>query len=128
MKTIEQTYKIEADVHDVWEALTNPEIIDLWGGGPSRMRPEVDYVFEFWGGDIHGKNLEVVSEERLVQEWEAGDWEKPSRVEFALEDDAGSTTVHLTHTGVPDEEYDDIKQGWKEYYMGPLKEYLEANA
>jgi len=31
----------------------------------------------------------------------------------------------LLHTGVPDEDYADIADGWKEYYLGPLKDNLE---
>lgn len=33
--------------------------------------------------------------------------------------------IDLLHTDIPDNEAEDIEQGWKEYYLGPLKKYLE---
>ena len=41
-------------------------------------------VFSLWGRDIHGKNVLVKPEKELVQEWFAGDWEKPSIVNFSF--------------------------------------------
>ena len=36
-----------------------------------------------------------------------------------------STRIDFLHEGVPDNETKDIAQGWKDYYLGPLKEYVE---
>ena len=33
--------------------------------------------------------------------------------------------IDLLHKDVPDNEAKDIEQGWKKYYLEPLKEYLE---
>jgi hypothetical protein len=46
-------------------------------------------------------------------------------VSFSLEEiEKGSRLVFL-QTGVPDDKYEDIKQGWKDFYWEPLKETLE---
>lgn len=55
MKTIKQTYLINASRQDVWQALIDPVIIDKWGGGPARMNDRVGTEFSLWGGDIYGK-------------------------------------------------------------------------
>lgn len=125
MRTIRQTYLINSSLDEVWKALTNPKYINAWGGGPAKMDDKVGTKFELWGGDIYGKNIEVVPLERLVQEWFAGKWDKPSVVTFTLTKEEDKVKINLLHTGIPDNETKDIEQGWKEYYLGPLKEYLE---
>lgn len=125
MKTIKQIYKINASVADVWKALVDPEVIDKWGGGPARMDDKVGTRFSLWGGEIHGKNIKVVKNKELVQEWFGGKWDKPSKVTFTLIMKNNVTEVNLLHEDVPDEEAKSITDGWKTYYLGPLKKLLE---
>jgi len=125
MKTIKQSYSINASVENVWQALVDPKIIDKWGGSPAQMNDKVGTKFTLWGGDIYGKNIKVSQNKELVQEWFGGKWEKPSKVTFTLKEKGGKTEVNLLHEDVPDEEANDIDDGWKTYYLGPLKELLE---
>ena len=124
-KTIKKAYIIAAPISEVWSALVDTLIIDEWGGGPSQMDDKVGTKFQLWGGDIHGKNLEVIKEKKLVQEWFGGDWPKPSVVTFILKVQDNKTILELEQSNVPDEEVDDIDQGWDDYYLGPLKEMLD---
>lgn len=128
MKTITQTYLIKAPIKKVWQALIDPKIIDDWGAGLAKMSGNAGEEFELWGGDIHGKNLEVIPAKLLVQEWVAGDWEEPSRVTLTLSEKDGKTKVDLLHENIPDKESGEINEGWKRYYLGPMKEYLEMTA
>jgi activator of HSP90 ATPase len=125
MKTIKQVYHINAPAQKVWKALVDPKIIDLWGGGPPKMSANVGSSFSLWGGDIHGKNLEVVENKKLIQEWFSGGWKKPSKVSFALKEEGAKTTVELLHEDVPDNEETDISEGWDIYYLGEIKKLLE---
>ena len=122
---IKQKYLINAPIEKVWDALTNPAIIDKWGGGPSKFEKRVGGKFSFWGGDIWGKNIKVIPKKELVQEWYGGNWDKPSIASFKLTHKDGCTTLYLTHSKVPEKEFDSIDQGWDEYYLGPIKALLE---
>lgn len=125
MKTIRQTYNINASAEKVWDALVNPKIIDKWGGGPSKMGEQEGEKFEFWGGDIHGKNKKALKNKELVQEWFEGDWKEPSIVTFKLVTKGNQTVIQLIHENVPDEDANNIDDGWRRCYMGPLKKLLE---
>ncbi|SRR5258706_9191259 len=145
MKTVKQTYHIKAPVEMVWDALVDPKHIDKWGGGPAKMDGKVGTKFSLWGGSIWGKNTKVISGKKLVQDWysdsEEKKWKEPSVVMFDLskEEDgsahsagsgqAGSsqagTKLELIHENIPDEDAKNIDEGWKDYYLGPLKEYVE---
>ena len=125
MKAIRQTYHIKASVEEVWRALVDPKYIEGWGGGPAKMSDKVGSQFSLWGGDIYGKNIEVIANKKLIQEWFGGKWDKPSIATFALSSKNDQTTIEFTHVDVPENEYKDIEQGWKDYYLGPIKKYLE---
>lgn len=125
MKTINQTYLINSKIDRVWEALVNPKEIKNWGGGSAKMDDKVGTNFELWGGDIHGVNTKVIENKVLEQDWYGGEWPQASKVSFELSEDNGKTKLDLVHENVPDEEEENIDEGWKEYYLGPLKKYLE---
>jgi activator of HSP90 ATPase len=126
MKTIVQDYHINAPIEKVWEALVNAQEINNWGGGPAKMDDKEGTKFSLWGGDIYGTNIEVEVFKKLVQEWYGGKWKEPSIATFKLDKQGHSTELELVQENVPDNEYEDIDEGWKEYYLGPLKEYVEG--
>lgn len=125
MKTIKQTYQIKAPVEKVWQALVDPKIIKKWSGAGAKMDANVGTKFELWGGDIYGTNTQVINNEKLVQDWYGGDWAESSKATFTLEDMNGETELSLVHENIPDDEADDIEDGWKRYYLGEIKKLLE---
>lgn len=127
MKSLNQTYHINASPKKVWQALVDPKIIHKWGGGEAKMDDKVGYRFSLWGSEIFGKNIEVDPEKKLVQEWYGGRWDKPSIVTFTLEKDSTGTVLELNHEEIPDNELDDVDEGWKKFYLGPLKDLLEKS-
>ena len=116
---------IAADPEEVFAALTNPFQIEIWSGYPADMKAEVCYVFSLWDGDITGVNREVVPNRRLVQEWFFGERDEQSLVEIKLKKENGKTVLDLKHTHIPAEVYEEITEGWREYYLGSMKEMLE---
>ena len=125
MKTIRQTYHIHASIQEVWQALVDPKDIESWGAGPAKMDEKVGTEFSLWDGEVWGKNIKVIPNRKLVQEWYGGKWDKPSITTFSLHKEEDGTRIDFLHEDVPDKEAKDIEQGWKDYYLGPLKEYVE---
>ena len=125
MKTVRQIYNIKASPAAVWQALIDPKKIIAWGGGPVVMDSRVDTKFKLWGSEIHGTNILVIPHKKLVQDWYGGVWPQPSKVTFTLTPQHDATRLELHHENIPDAEAKDIDAGWREYYLGPLKDYLE---
>lgn len=117
--------EISADPEEVFAALTNPFQISIWSGYPADMKAEAGYVFSLWEGDITGVNLEVVPNRRLVQEWFFGEQAEQSVVTINLRKNGSRTLLELTHTHIPDDVFDEITEGWREYYLGSVKNMLE---
>jgi activator of HSP90 ATPase len=127
MKTFKKTFKINAEPADIYAALTNPYTIELWSGYSAKMSTEPGSEFLLWEGDIEGKNLEFVQDKKVVQEWYFGDQPEKSVVTISITPDRENSAVTVEHTNIPDEEFDGIAEGWREYYMGAIITFFNPN-
>ena len=127
MKTFKKTFKVNAEPSDIYSALTNPYTIELWSGYPAEMSTEPGSEFSLWEGDITGKNIEFIQDKKVVQEWYFGDRPEKSIVTIAIEPDRENSKVTIEHTNIPDEEYDGIVEGWREYYIGAITDFYNPN-
>lgn len=127
MSQIEQTYTIKAPVDKVWWALTTAEGGKAWGASPAAFELKESGEFSYWGGDIHGINTKVITNELLKQDWYGHDHpEEKYRAVFRFETMDGDTLVHLIYSGNIYDEQRDIRD-WDEYYFQPIKKLLEAS-
>jgi activator of HSP90 ATPase len=81
-------------------------------------------VFDGYG---EGTNIELIPDSKIVQNWRAGDWPEGhySKATFSFKEIPGGTRLTFNQTEVPAKQYDDISQGWRDYYWAPMKEMLE---
>jgi len=125
-KDFKTRIKIKAEMEDVFAAFTNPFTIELWSGYPAKMSTEQGAPFELWEGDIVGHVVEVEDQKRIVQEWYFGLQEEQSIVTIKLFPQGGNKVqVDVFHTNIPDEAYEEIVEGWNDYFLQPIKEFLE---
>lgn len=122
MKEIKRYYKLNAEPADVYNALTNQRMVEIWTGEAAVMQAESNTEFSLWDGSITGINLEFEENKKMVQQWFFGEQEKDSIVTIKLHPDKKGTSVELHHTNIPDEAYENISEGWDEDYFGALKE------
>jgi len=123
MKDYKNYYTIPAPPEEVYQALTFAPTIQLWSGEPAEMSSEPGSEFSLWEGSIVGKNLEFEEGKKIVQEWYFGDQEEPSIVTIKLHVHKQGTSVELRHTNIPDEDYDNIVEGWNEPYFGAIIDF-----
>jgi activator of HSP90 ATPase len=127
MKTFKKTFEINAEAEDVYAALTNPVTIELWSGYPAVMNAVTGSEFSLWDGDITGRIMEVEENKRIVQEWYFGEQPEISVASIILVRDFGSTFVTVEHTNIPDDDYSNIAEGWREYIMGAIQRFFNPN-
>jgi len=127
MKSFKKYYIIPAPPEDVYLALTNPLTIQLWTGEEAIMSIEPGSEFSLWDGSITGRNMEFEVNKKIVQQWYFGDEEADVRsiVTIKLHPDPKGTSVELRHSNIPDEDFDDIVEGWNNVYFGALQEFYE---
>lgn len=123
MKDFKKYYIINADPSDVYLALTNPFTIQLWSGEPAEMSTEEGSEFSLWEGSISGRNLEFIKDKLIRQEWYFGERAEVSIVTIKLHPHESGTSVEVRQTNIPDEDFDDIVDGWNTAYFGALQEF-----
>lgn len=121
MKNIKRYYILNAEPKDVYNALTNKTMLDIWTGEEAEMEPVAGTAFSLWGGSISGVNLEFEENTKIVQKWFFDD-EENSIVTMKLHPHKKGTSLELTHTNIPDEAFENISEGWDEDYFGALNE------
>jgi len=127
MKIFKKTFRINAEPSDVYSALTNPFTIELWSGYPANMSTEPGSEFSLWEGDISGRNIEFVQDKKVVQEWYFGDQQEKSIVTISIFPDRENAQVTVEHINIPDDEFEDIAEGWREYYIGAIISFFKRN-
>jgi len=125
MKNIRKTVHIKASREEIFTAITNPLTIELWSGYAAVMEATPGTPFSMFDGDITGTLLTIEPPSRVEQEWDFGEQPLPSVALIELFEEGRKTRIELNHSNVPEEAFDNINTGWKEYYFGALKSYLE---
>lgn len=126
-KDIRQELMIKASAHAVYEALMDSKQHTKFTGQPAKISPKVGGTFTAYGDYISGKNIELVKDKRIVQNWRASDWPKGhySEVTYILKEIKGGTKLVFSHKGIPASYARSIAYGWRTYYWHPLKLILE---
>ena len=120
MATIKQSYPMNASPAKVFKALTDPKIIAKWSGAKAKMSAKKGAAFEIWEGDMFGKNLSVIKDKKLVQEWCTRSFK--SKVTFTIKAKGKNSVVDLLHEDVPTKSKNDYASGWKDYYLGAIQD------
>ena len=105
--------------------MTNPATIQLWTGETAEMSTIPGTEFAMWDESIVGKNLEFIEGKKIVQQWYFEGQELDSIVTIILHPHNQGTSVELRHINIPDEDYNDITEGWDETYFGSLADFYE---
>lgn len=122
MKDYKSYFLLPAEPSDVYNALTNKKILEIWTGEEALMEAEPGTEFSLWGGSITGLNIEFEENRKVVQQWFFGEQDEPSIVTIILHPDKKGTSVEVRHNNIPDEAWENIVEGWEEDYFGALRE------
>ena len=125
MKTFKKYFNLAAAPEDVYNALTNKNMIEIWTGEDAIMNEIPGTEFSLWDGSISGINIEFVKDSKIVQEWFFGEQEEKSIVTIKLHRDKKGTVMEVLHTNIPDEAYENISDGWQEDYFDALNQLFE---
>lgn len=126
-KTIKQSVTFKASPHEVYQALMDSRKHSKFTGGKASIGKKKGARFTAYDGYIEGIILDLVADQKIVQSWRGSDWPNGhySEATFSLKQVDDGTLLELTQTGVPDQFYEDISQGWYDFYWTPMKEMLE---
>ncbi len=123
---IHQEVRFKASPEKIYAALTNGKEFGQFTGAPAEVTAVEGQAISLFGGQITGRNIELVPDNRLVQAWRVGVWPSGvySIVRITLEKEGDETKLTLDHTGFPDGAAEHLEPGWHKMYWQPLRNYL----
>lgn len=137
-ESIHQETVFKASRKRVYEALTDAKQFDKviqlsgvsqsmhLGDKPAEISRELGGAFTLFGGYVTGRQVELVSNERIVQAWRTGGWAPGvySIAKFELVEQGSGTKIVFDHTGFPKGAAEALASGWKAHYWKPLEKLL----
>jgi activator of HSP90 ATPase len=120
---IHQTVIFSASPHEVYEALMDEKIHARFTASAAQISRQVGGTFTAYDDYISGKNIELIPDRKIVQEWRAVDWkpEQTSLITFEFSEVPEGTQLVFTHSGLPPGTEDDFALGWIENYWDPMR-------
>lgn len=125
-RIIHQTVNFKATLHEVYETLMDSKKHAVFTGSKARISRAVGGEIMAYDGYISGKNIELVPDKKIVQDWRAVDWQEGhfSRVTFEFTPVTEGTRLDFTHADVPEGTEEAFEQGWIDNYWQPLKAFI----
>jgi activator of HSP90 ATPase len=124
--SLHEEIDLKSDPQHIYEVLLNAKQFKAFTGAPAEIDPKPGGAFSMFGGQIVGRNVELVPNQRIVQAWRPTHWDPGvySIVEFELKPRTSGTLVVLDHKGFPEGDFDHLEWGWHTHYWDPLTKYF----
>jgi len=121
--SLHQEVELAATASRIEGALLDAKQFAAFTGLAATIDAHEGGAFSLFGGLIVGRNIELVSGQRIVQAWRPTHWNPGvySIAKFEFRPSGSGTLVVLDHTGFPAGEYDHLSSGWYSHYWDPLK-------
>lgn len=124
--SIHQDVAFKASPQQIYEALLDSRQFASFTGRPAEIDPKKGGAFSLFGGMVGGRNIELFTNQRIVQAWRPESWDRGiySIVKSDLKPQGSGSMIVFDHTGFPERKYDGLLSGWEGHYWGPLAKFL----
>jgi activator of HSP90 ATPase len=126
-KTIEQSVHFPATAKKLYDIYVSSKQHGAFTGGKVVIGAKAGAKFSAFDGMLSGSTLLTVPGKLVVQRWRGNHWKKSdmdSILILSFVQDGKRGRIDLVHVNVPDHDFEGVTKGWKQYYWGPLGEYL----
>jgi uncharacterized protein YndB with AHSA1/START domain len=112
----------------IYQALLDAKQFKAFSGLAAEIDPKVGGWFKLFGGQIEGRNIELILNQRIVQAWRSASWAPGvySIARFELVARGSGTRIVFDHAGFTEDKQEGLASGWEENYWAPLHKYLNA--
>ena len=128
---IQQSVVLPAPAESLFEMYLDSSQHAAFTGFPVAIGAEAGAVFAAFDGQLTGVVLTIARPRLIVQSWRstkfhADDPDSTLVLMFTPEPDIPAHgRIDLIHVDVPAHDYQDVIQGWQNYYWTPWRAYLE---
>ena len=130
-RTIRQSATFSASPEIIYSLLMDPEKHAAFTGSEVRMSENLGEEISVFSGYCTGYNIALEKGKKIIQKWHFDEdgWPENhySLCTFILEADGEKTRLNFIQEGVPAHKFQELSEGWKEYYWKAMKTYLKNN-
>jgi len=112
----------------IYHTLLDAKQFKACTGLPAEIDPKVGGWFKLFDGQVEGRHVELIPNQRIVQAWRPASWPAGvySIVRFELTPTGAGTRIVFDHAGFTADKQEHLASGWQEHYWDPLHKYLKA--
>ncbi len=129
MKSLHESVVLNATPQEVYDVLMDSEKHAELIESDAEIENKVGGKFSLWEGGIVGEYVELEPGAKIVQTWRANQDNWPdghfSKLTFEMKKVEGETEFVIDQEDIPDDDFDNVKNGWKDYYLLPLKKLFK---
>jgi len=121
------SFTLPAGPDRIYDAWLSSEEHRAFTHSEAHIQPEAGGEFSAWDGYISGITIEMEPYHRILQHWRTTEFppgSPDSILEILLEGVPEGTRVTLNHSNLPKGTIEEYKQGWKDCYETPMREYF----
>ncbi len=122
-ESIHQEPVFKASRKRIYEAMLDEKQFSKMTGLPAQISREAGGAFSCFEGQIKGRNVELVPNERIVQAWRSDGWKAGiySIARFMLVEQGSGTKIVFDHTGFPVGQAEHLADGWNGHYWSAIE-------
>ena len=128
-KSIRQTVTFTGKPDEVYQSIMDQKKHSAFTGGKATISKKVNGKFSIFDGYCHGYNIELTEGKKTVQAWHFAEDGWPddhfSVCTFLFERVGNKTKLTFKQSGVPENNFESLKSGWKQYYWEPMEAFLK---
>jgi len=124
--TIHQEVDYKVNPARIYEALLDAKRFSAFTSFAAEIQPQPGGSFKLFGGRIEGRNIELALNRRIVQAWREASWPAGfySIAKFELVARNSGTRIVFDQTGIAEDDWGHLNEGWPLRYWDPLRKYL----
>ena len=129
MKPIIVSSKLDTTPEFLYKFFIDSDMHTEITGSKAIISNNVGGKFIAWDGYIKGEVIYLEKNKKIIQKWRTTDFsdnDKASLLEITFEEiEENMTRLTLKHSELPTGTEEEYKNGWKNYYIKPLKEFIK---
>uniref|UniRef100_A0A3B3ZVF9 Activator of 90 kDa heat shock protein ATPase homolog 1 n=1 Tax=Periophthalmus magnuspinnatus TaxID=409849 RepID=A0A3B3ZVF9_9GOBI len=108
---------------ELYRAFVNQEMVQAFTRCAATVEAERGGRFRLLDGNVYGEFIDLVPDEKIVMRWRFNNWpcEHYATISLTLVDRSSETALQAEFRGVPENEEERTKDGWKRYYFESIK-------
>lgn len=124
------TESFKCTAEEMYRAMTVKELVQAFTQGECVLESSEGGKFELFDGNVQGYFVELQPFRRIVLKWRFKSWPNDhfSDVVLNFVENIDCTVVSLFQSGIPKEELENTKEGWKRYYWNSMRRSLGFGA